>query len=167
MKNVYEAETVYGNCLIVGVGSGLELALLRDKFRNIDAYDLSISGFCKHRFSDLNLYEKKFGPPCERKYNHIYAIELLEHLECPYEILSYFSRSVKKHGSLIVTTVKNVPQFDHLYNFRNEYEFEKNVKSLGFDILCKEVIRHNYVFFDVDANNCLYVLRENEGGALD
>lgn len=146
MKNIYEAETGSGNCLVVGVGSGLELVLLRNKFKNIDAYDLSISDFCKDKFSDLNLYEKKFSPRFRLKYDAIYAIELLEHLECPYEILSNFSQSLKKNGRLIVTTIRNVPQFDHLYNFSNEYEFEKNVKNLGFDILQKEVTKHNYVF---------------------
>lgn len=161
MKNIYETETGSGNCLVVGVGSGLELVLLRNKFKNIDAYDLSMSDFCKKKFSDLNLYEKKFFPRFRLKYDAIYAIELLEHLECPYEILSNFSQSLKNNGRLILTTIRNVPQFDHLYNFSNEYEFETNAKSLGFDILQKEVIKHNYVFFKVDANNCFYILRIN------
>jgi len=160
MKNIYETETDSGNCLIVGVGSGLELVLLSDKFKNIDAYDLSISDYCKHKFSDLNLFERKFSDTCKRKYDAIYAIELLEHLECPYEILSTFNQSLKKNGRLIVTTTRNVPQFDHLYNFSNEYEFENNTKNIGFDILQKEVIKHNYVFFKVGANNCFYILRK-------
>ncbi len=167
MKNIYEAETGSGSCLVVGVGSGLELVLLRNKFKNIDAYDLSISNFCKHKFNDLNLYEKKFSPRFKRKYDAIYAIELLEHLECPYEILSNFSQSLKKNGRLIVTTIKNVPQFDHLYNFSNEYEFEKHTRNLGFYILHKEVIKHNYVFFKVDTNNCFYILEKNILDALN
>lgn len=163
MKDIYETQTDSGDCLIVGVGSGLELVLLRDKFKNIDAYDLSIGGFCKSKFSDLNLYERKFSPGLKQKYDAIYAIELLEHLECPYDILSDFSVSLKRNGKLIVTTIKNVPQFDHLYNFSDEHEFEDNAENLGFDILHKEVIKHNYVFFQVDANNCFYILRKNSG----
>src|SRR4030042_3805324 len=80
IKNISEAEKSYGNCLIVGAGSGLELHLLRDKYNNVDAYDISISDFCKHRFSDLNLFEEKYDACCEKKYDAIYAIELLEHL---------------------------------------------------------------------------------------
>jgi 2-polyprenyl-3-methyl-5-hydroxy-6-metoxy-1,4-benzoquinol methylase len=162
MKNISEAENNSDNCLIVGAGSGLELLLLRDKFRNVDAYDISISDFCKYKFSDLNLFEKKYDSGCEKKYDAIYAIELLEHLENPYEILSDFSQSLKKNGRLIVTTIKNVPQFDHLFNFSDENEFETKVKNLGFNVLHKQVIKHNYYLFRLDANKCFYVMSRNK-----
>jgi hypothetical protein len=31
---------------------------------------------------------------------------------------------------------------------------------MDFDILYKEVIKHNYVFFQVDANNSFYILKK-------
>lgn len=159
MRSVYETKTDSGNCLIVGVGSGLEIALLREKFEAIDAYDLSMSAFCRHKFGDLNLYEERFVSCPKHKYNAIYAIEFLEHLEDPYKIMGEFSRSVTHSGTLVVTTARNVPQFDHLYNFSDEHEFEQAARGLGFHVLHKEIITHNYVFFNVDASNCLYVLQ--------
>jgi len=161
MKNISETEKNSGNCLIVGAGSGLEMLLLRDKFTNIDAYDICISDFCKYKFSDLNLFEKKYDLGCEKKYDGIYAIELLEHLESPYGILNMFGKSLKTNGRLIVTTTNNVPQFDHLFNFSNETEFETKVKNFGFDILYKEIIKHNYFLYRVNANNCFYVMSRN------
>ncbi len=56
----------------------------------------------------------------KKKYDTIFAIELLEHLENPYEIMESFGRSLKKDGRLIITTARNVPQFDHLFNFTDE-----------------------------------------------
>ena len=123
MKNICKIILEAENCLIVGVGSGLELALLKDKFIDIDAYDMSISDFCKNKFSRLNLFEEIYESNLLQSYDAIFAIELLEHLEYPYKILHDFSKSLRKNGRLIITTAKNVPQFDHLYNFVNENEF--------------------------------------------
>ena len=160
MKNISEAEKNSGNCLIVGAGSGLEMFLLRDKFKNIDAYDISISDFCKYKFGDLNLLEEEYDACCENKYDAIYAIEILEHLISPYGILNSFSKSLKTNGRLIVTTAKNVPQYDHLFNFSDDYKFETRVKNMDFNILYKEVIKHNYVFFQVDSSNIFYILKK-------
>ncbi len=160
MKNINTAENNSDNCLIVGAGSGLEMLFLKDKFKNIDAYDINISDFCKHKYNELDLIEEKYDSGCEKKYDSIYAIEMLEHLENPFEILADFRQSLKEDGRLIVTTVKNVPQFDHLYNFSDESEYETQLRNLGFAISHREVIKHNYVFFQVDAGNTFYILKK-------
>ena len=36
---------------------------------------------------------------------------------------------------LYLTTAKNLPQFDHLYNFENPAEFEQKLKSYELEII--------------------------------
>jgi len=158
LKNIFQAKKSCGHCLIVGAGSGLELLSLKDKFDSLDAYDIRISNFCKHKFYDLNLFEKEYDATSRKKYDAMYAIELLEHLQSPFEILDNFRKSLKQNGKLIITVTKNVPQFDHFYNFSDECDFETKLRNIGFDIVYREVIKHNYVFFRIDARNVFYVL---------
>lgn len=160
MKNIYETEVNGYNGLVVGVGSGLELIMIQDKIKDLDVYDFNISDFCKRKFDKLNFFEKTFSPEADKKYDVIFAIELLEHLRNPYGILKGFSLSLKQNGKIIVTTTKNVPQFDHLYNFSNEHEFEENIKELGLAIVVQEKIKHDYTFLRVDAYNMFYVLKK-------
>lgn len=158
MEYIYNTKFKADKCLIVGVGSGLEIELINKKFREIDAYDLSISDFVKDRFKHVSLKEEYYQYSEGNKYNAIFAIEILEHMFSPYSLIKEFKESLVDKGRLIVTTTKNVPQFDHYYNFTEQEKFENEVKSLGFKIIDKQTVKHNYLFIRVDANNTIYNL---------
>ena len=162
MLNIYETPVPSGQALVVGLGSGIELAFIRKKFKEIDGFDIKLSDFCKHKFSDLNLKEEPFQNKNGKEYDAIYAVEILEHLENPYDLLRRLSLFLKKNGILIATTIKNVPQFDHLYNFQSEDEFEMEVKGFGLKIVKKLVLKHDYFLQGIDANNVFYILKKSK-----
>lgn len=150
---------VFGKTLIVGVGSGLELDFLTCRNALIDAYDINISNFVKDRFSDINLKESKFAGR-EEYYDNIFALELLEHLSDPYEFISCCFDSLRKGGKFYLTTATNVPQFDHLYNFKSNNEFESKVNGLGFKINENEDILHDYLNKNMYSKNTWYILEK-------
>ena len=144
--------------LFIGIGSGLEIFLLRDKIRNYEAYDINISSFVKKKFKDkinqkLYTYKKNL-------YYYIFAIELLEHLEQPFKMLDELYKSLYKNSILFTTTAKNIPQFDHYYNFTNKKKFEEKIKIIGFKILSKKILRHSGLKNNLNSNNILYKLKK-------
>lgn len=152
---------VNGKTLIVGVGSGLELEILRHcgKTKISDAYDIHVSNFIMDRFKDIRVNEHKFSG--KREYHdNIIAIELLEHLIDPYNFMSICHDSLKNKGKFFITTATNVPQFDHLYNFRNDDKFENEIYNLGFNILDKENIQHDSFIKKLKAKNTWYILEK-------
>jgi len=157
--NIYKRfEFFEGNNLVIGIGSGLELKLLEHFKCNCDAYDLNISNFVKTKFSKFNLSEEFFTGQ-KQNYNNIVAIELLEHINKPYDFIRMCYKSLESNGMLFITTAKNIPQIDHLYNFKNESEFESIIREIGFEISEKDVIPHNNTFYKkLDANNVWYSL---------
>ena len=77
-------------------------------------------------------------------------------LEKPLELIECIYESLSKNGKFITSTAKNIPQFDHLYNFINENEFEDKVKKIGFKIDNKEKINHASFDKRIQSNNILY-----------
>lgn len=125
-----------GKALFVGIGPGLELSISSDVHEEIHAYDLSINSFIQKKFPSIQFFEELYVGQHEGYFDSIYLIELLEHLEDPYSLLEICYNSLSKNGKLLLTTASDLPQFDHLYNFpKDHFEFEKNVISLGFEIL--------------------------------
>jgi SAM-dependent methyltransferase len=165
MKKLSEIENCGPRSLIIGLGPGLELELLKDKEQKIDAYDISLSAFCKAKHSaseNLRLFEKKFSHSADReKYDTIYAIELLEHLEDPIALLKDLADSLQPGGQMILTTARNLPQFDHLYNFTEPAVFERQCQDLGLSVVEKELIPHNYKMLDIAADNTFFVFRKD------
>jgi SAM-dependent methyltransferase len=153
---------IKGNVLIVGLGSGLELELLngvKNKI-NVDAYDISITEFVKNRFNKIfNIVESEFKGK-NGGYDHIIAIELLEHLEDPYHFLSMCYNSLNEDGTLVTTTATNVPQFDHLFNFDDDNAFDREINGIGFDVSLKEDIPHNYMIKNINSKNTWYILKK-------
>ena len=151
--------------LIVGLGAGIEMHLLthplkRDKNLRIDAYDMEIGNFVKSKFSDrVNLVEEKFVGTSS-KYETIFAIELLEHLENPMEFLQHCSNSLVEGGRCIVTTATNMPQEDHLFNFDNLLKFENQCKNIGLIVDLKEDIEHGSTFTNINSKNTWYILKK-------
>jgi hypothetical protein len=151
---------VQNEALIVGSGSGLEIAMINERINRIIAYDLFISDFCKENLSDVELHETYFTGCADQKYESIYLIELLEHLEDPFDLLQVSANSLRQKGNILLTTATNIPQFDHLYNFDDDGYFERKVGSMGLKIIYKENIPHK-MHIDIGAKNTFYILTLN------
>jgi hypothetical protein len=148
------------NALFVGVGTGLEIALIEESLEKFDAYDLSISEFAKDKYKKGNLLEALFEGGKKKRYDTVFCIELLEHVENPYHLLSVLYDSLNPSGNLLATTAKDIPQFDHVVNFTNEFEFEDKISGIGFSIINNKLLKHNNLFSKVDSNNIFYHLKK-------
>ncbi len=147
---------------IIGIGSGIELALIGDNIDQFSAYDIEISDFVKNNYPDVKFFNKGFT--CEPKgYDIILAIDTIEHDQHPFELIRDSYQSLRGNGLFIVTMAKNVPQFDHYYNFISEEDTERKIADTGFSIEYKKNIPHNYYLYShlykIDACNLLYILR--------
>jgi SAM-dependent methyltransferase len=149
-----------GKCLVIGVGSGIELSFIGAP-EGGDAYDLYINPFARTAFSKWRFQEALFHPS-GRDYDTIYSIELLEHLDRPYEFLKECREALLPGGQLVVTTATNVPQFDHRFNFTSDEDFESRANGLGLLLTYKRVIPHEYPRTDIGARNVFYVFRRSE-----
>ena len=146
--------------LVIGVGPGIELAILRDRSNNIFAYDTDITAFIKKTFPEVHLLEKCFAYESDKLYDKILLIELLEHLENPANLLTDVMKSLKPNGRIHFTTAVNIPQFDHVYNFElNDKNIENWIAKNDFEIEHKLDIPHNYKI-DINAYNCYYIIKK-------
>jgi len=152
---------IKGNVVIVGVGSGLELELITQVGHklNVEAYDLSISHFVKNRFKTVKIFEQEYTGS-KGGYDHIFAIELLEHLSDPLSFSLMCKNSLNPMGYFITTTATNVPQIDHIYNFVNEVEFENQLCASGLVIIEKEMIKNDLLFKRIEARNNWYIFKK-------
>lgn len=147
-----------GSCLVIGAGAGLEMLLVQDRYTERHAYDLSFSTFVRQRFPGWSIRQEAFTGG--GAYDAAYAIEVLEHLENPLELLRTLRDALRPGGECHVTTARNVPQFDHLVNFSRPDEFEEALRDLGFNMLLREVVPHAYLLTGADADNVYYRLRK-------
>jgi len=157
MKIISQYNKCGENALFIGVGTGLEVALLEGKITNFNAYDSSISEFAKLKYKNGNLYEELFDDGINERYDTVLCIELLEHVDKPYHLLTVLYNSLNFDGQLLTTTVKNIPQFDHVVYFTNETEFDKKI---GFSTINKVPLRHENMSSKVDSNNIFYQLKK-------
>jgi hypothetical protein len=133
---------------IIGIGSGIELFIIKSaikSIKNFDLYDLKLNSFITHKFPDCtNIMEKefdqKYGP-----YDQILAIELLEHLTHPWELIKEVALSLKSGGKFFFTTATDMPQSDHLYNFNCMKNIRNNLEKYNFKILNNYDYFHNYL----------------------
>jgi len=145
----------------IGCGPSLELIFLKNRVDIMEGYDLSLNPFCRHYHPDVHFYEKPFPDQTKNTYDVILAVELLEHLSDPYELLRRAHTTLKNGGYILLTTATNVPQFDHLYNFHADHSFfEKTCKEIGFELAYKECISHRYLSSKTAASNHFYVFRK-------
>jgi hypothetical protein len=147
-----------GRALAIGVGSGIELIFIGSQGGG-DAYDLYINSFARAALPKW-IFREQFYQPTGHQYDSVYAIELLEHLDKPYDFLDDCFRSLSTGGRLVVTTATNVPQFDHRFNFHSDEDFEVRTASLGFELDYKRIIPHAYPRTDIGARNAFYVFRK-------
>jgi hypothetical protein len=159
-SNLFNAiQTIQGNSLVIGVGSGLELDYFNGKPENVTAYDLTISKHVFQKFNGINIKEEYFTGS-KNTYRNIFAIELLEHLLNPLEFIRMVYDSLEIDGLFYFTTATNIPQIDHLYNFDDELGFEKELHSIGFQIVEKEIILHESIDSKLIASNTWYCLKK-------
>ena len=143
--------------LFIGLGSGLEIFLTQNKFQEIHGYDLTVSPFLFSEFTNVKLKAELYEGQYQNFYDVIYLVELLEHLEDPYELLATCCGSLKKGGRVLLTTATNIPQFDHFYNFPEDHLlFESKLIEMGFRIISKETITHNYLALELKPCNHFY-----------
>ena len=139
--------------LIIGSGPSIELAILRFYLKHkmkIDAYDLNFNSFIKKKFiRECKVSEYKYA---KKKYSKIILIEFLEHINKPYQFLFRLKESLKKNGKILFTTAINIPQFDHVYNFKKKEVFKK-VKSMGYKKKDYYYIEHKMFLSKVKSAN--------------
>jgi len=156
--------SIPGKPLVIGVGSGIELGFIQAPESGA-AYDLYINSFARQAFPQWSFHEELYRSS-DRRYEAIYAIELLEHLDEPYAFAADCGESLAPGGRFVTTTASNVPQFDHRYNFVSDEDFEKRIYELGFEMEYKRVIPHEYRLMGIrsrdalQARNVFYVFRK-------
>ena len=145
--------------LFIGAGTGLEIYLVKNKLNKFHAYDVGSSKFI-YKIVPKKNFKKQYYNFSDPKFDTIFAIEFLEHLKNPYLFLEKLYASMKKNSRLICTTAKNIPQFDHLYNFSSSTNFEKKIKQIGFTINYSNLICHKYDLQKINSNNIFYILKK-------
>lgn len=144
--------------LFVGVGSGVELHLLRHRVKNAEAFDLRINPFLRELMPSVAFREEEFKAG-KGLYGQIFLIEILEHLDDPFHLVSQCGRSLQVGGQIHLTTATNIPQFDHRANFPKDHcAFEAFLREQGCQILFCEDIPHPPAPKDVGSQNRFYTL---------
>jgi len=161
MEIIYMESRAEGTRLFVGAGPGLEPYLSEKPNQNNYVYDVSLNEGLKEIFPNVKFYTDYFSNQYEDFFDSIFLIELLEHLEDPYELLANAHGALKKGGVVYLTTATDIPQFDHLYNFNEDHkDFDKRIGEMGFEIEYKEKILHEYLLMKVNPSNHFYILKK-------
>lgn len=159
IRNVEAGLVLAERCLIIGVGSGLELHLASSACNTVTAYDMELGSYLRVAFPNVDFRESRFTGDEKEAYDLILAVELLEHVEDPFTLLGAMRGRLSRGGRMIVTTARNVPQFDHMFNFTDPRKLDREAEALGLSILSREVIHHEYMLSGIDADNVVYLLQ--------
>jgi hypothetical protein len=147
--------------LYIGLGPGLEMELTAPLHKEIYGYDLSLNPFLKKHFNSVSLHAELYTGQYPNYFNTIYLIELLEHLEHPFDLLDVCYASLQTNGLILLTTATDIPQFDHLYNFPDDHKlFDEKLMQMGFEIVTKEKLEHHYLTLDLRPSNHFYAIRK-------
>ena len=160
MHEIDKAAEVSSKALIVGCGIGLELMLISGRYKQLDAYDLSLDKFCENSNSKVRFFEKEFVESKTKKYDDIYIIELLEHLHNPYVLLASAAGSLGLNGRIITTLAVDMPQFDHVFNFNDVESFNRNVKELGLSIVYSKDVHHTGKMNGLPSSKNIFLILE-------
>lgn len=155
--------TAQDRICVIGAGSGIELALIR-KFNlncSLTAYDLSFNDFIRNSFHQAELREANFiESDVSQTFDIIFAIEFLEHITDYRNFLEKTYRSLTSGGHFVCTTATNMPQFDHLYNFRDIESFKDELNKIGFTVVAHQKFHHKQSFQRTDSSNDWFVLKK-------
>lgn len=147
--------------LFIGLGPGLEMELTAKLHREVYGYDVSLNPFLKQHFNSVSLHAELYTGQYPNYFNTIYLIELLEHLEHPFDLLEVCYASLQTNGLILLTTATDIPQFDHLYNFPDDHKlFDEKLMQMGFEIVTKEKLEHHYLTLDLRPSNHFYAIRK-------
>lgn len=162
IMQLIQGQTIFSEkSLFIGIGPGLELHLLRNKLQNIVAYDLTLDPFLQEYHREVIFRNEYFNGNGEEQFDSIFLIELLEHLQDPFELLTNCEKVLRPNGRIYLTTATNIPQFDHLYNFEPDHLiFEERVKKIGLTISFVEDIPHAFITAGIDSKNRYYILKK-------
>ena len=144
----------------VGCGPGLEIALLKERFQRVEAFDLDLNPRLADLHGDVAFFEEAFpSPRGQTPLDAVFLIEILEHLDAPDALLADAAGALGPGGRLYLTTATNIPQFDHLYNFSEDHAvFERRLGELGLRIDRVEILTHQYMDIEIGAKNHVYAL---------
>lgn len=161
MQLLTEQSKPVRNALYIGLGCGLEIELTKANYSEIQAYDLSVNKFLFQQFPGIELKMERYRGQQKNHFDTIYLVELLEHLPNPFDLLATCYASLKKGGKILLTTATDIPQFDHVYNFKADHtDFEEAISKMGFSIVFKEMIPHHYLSIELNPCNHFYIIEK-------
>lgn len=144
--------------LFVGVGSGVELHLLRHRLMSAEAFDLRINPVLREWMPSVAFREEEFTAG-KGHYGQVFLIEILEHLDDPLQLVSQCGQSLQAGGQNHLTTATNIPQFDHRVNFPQDHRaFEAWLREQGYQVLFCEDIPHPPAPKDIGSQNRFYTV---------
>lgn len=126
-------------CLEVGCGSGDLLARFREIFPHISYAGIEPNQAASARLEDRGFDVESFGSASKR-YQLIYSVAVLEHVQEPTEFLKSICSLLTDHGVLVlVIPTQDVLSYDvffqdHLYHFAS-----KHIRELGRKVGLKEI----------------------------
>ncbi len=156
-KWISEQDYTDKTVLALGIGPGVELDIVRNYLKSdskIKAFDLEVSDFVLDKHKSIVKQEHYIKD--ELRYDRILLIEILEHVLKPISLLNLASDSLKKNGECYLTTAINIPQFDHLYNFKKN-EVCEMLKKCGLKTKSLYQINHENLIFKTNSINELVI----------
>jgi len=88
-----------------------------------------------HVMDRYQLCQKEVAKLEDEGFNAFVSVELLEHLEDPYEFLCMLRREVANGAVGFVTAAIDAPNRDHIYLYRDNESVAKHIERAGFEIL--------------------------------
>lgn len=147
--------------LFVGAGPGLELYITEMSGQQNFVYDIALNDLLRSIFPNVQFFQEYFSDQYTNFFDSIYLIELLEHLKNPFDLLQNCYNAIDFNGKLFLTTATDIPQFDHLYNFPENHDgFDDELTKMGWRILYKEKISHNYLLMSIKPSNHFYIIQK-------
>lgn len=148
-----------GKILDLGAGEGALSALLNEMGFEVFACDISPNNFklkniqCK--YCDLNSgvlpYEKEF-------FDYVICVEVIEHIENPYQLVRMTKLTLKDGGILIITTpnIMNINSRIRFavrgwFSFFNE-NYDKHINPIPFWELKRILLKNNFVIKKITTN---------------
>jgi hypothetical protein len=123
LNNLYQTfSEVEEEISVIGIGSGMDIEVINrsnKKKSKIIGYDTKVSEFTKQYFLDDVIIIEDIFSKNDYPIKNVVALELLEHLENPHDLIKDVAEALPNNGNFFFTTATDMPQFDHLFNFKS------------------------------------------------
>ena len=123
---IYSRIALEENSGICGVGYEISPLSMQFAQRHLTAYGLS------HRYS-MELRDILVSPP-ERRFQWVFCVEVLEHMEDPVALLRALKNLAVPGGKLFVTAALNAAHADHIYLYRKPQDVLDQVAEAGLNV---------------------------------